>query len=202
MLSRRSTVEMAEPMGVDVESDPLLFFPLLYWPMSDGQAPPSAAAAAKLNDYMRHGGMILFDTKDQGDALGPGEGPGSRQLRSLTENLAIPALMPVEGEHVLGRSFYLLHDMPGRYTGGTVWVERTNEQVNDGVSSVVIGGNDWAGAWAVDDRGRPLAAVVPGGEQQREMAFRFGMNLVMYALTGNYKGDQVHVPHILERLSR
>jgi hypothetical protein len=25
---------------------------------------------------------------------------------------------------------------------------------------------------------------------------------VIYALTGNYKGDQVHVPHILERLGQ
>jgi hypothetical protein len=26
------------------------------------------------------------------------------------------------------------------------------------------------------------------------------VNIVMYALTGNYKADQVHVPAILERL--
>ncbi len=69
-------------------------------------------------------------------------------------------------------------------------------------NTVVVGGNDWASAWAIDNRGRPLVALVPGGERQREMSLRFGVNLVMYALTGNYKGDQVHVPHILERLSR
>jgi len=72
--------------------------------------------------------------------------------------------------------------------------------VNDGVSSVVIGGNDWAGAWATDGSGRSILPVVPGGERQREMAMRFGINLVMYSLTGNYKGDQVHLPAILERL--
>ena len=60
--------------------------------------------------------------------------------------------------------------------------------------------NDWAGAWAVDNQRRPQHASVPDGERQREMAFRFGVNLVMYALTGNYKSDQVHVPAILERL--
>ncbi|MEC7204327.1 MAG: DUF4159 domain-containing protein, partial [Pseudomonadota bacterium] len=57
-------------------------------------------------------------------------------------------------------------------------------------------------AWSVDRHGRPLYAVVPGGEKQREMAYRFGVNLVMYALTGNYKADQVHVPAILERLGQ
>ena len=63
-------------------------------------------------------------------------------------------------------------------------------------------GNDGAGAWAVDPQGRSAFAVVPGGEPQREMAMRFGVNLVMYALTGNYKSDQVHVPAILERLGQ
>jgi hypothetical protein len=70
------------------------------------------------------------------------------------------------------------------------------------VSPVVVGNGDWAGAWAVDAAGRPLYAVTPGGESQREVAYRFGVNLVMYALTGNYKADQVHLPAIMERLGR
>ena len=50
--------------------------------------------------------------------------------------------------------------------------------------------------------GRPLFATVPGGERQREFAYRTGINIVMYALTGNYKADQVHVPALLERLGQ
>jgi hypothetical protein len=102
---------------------------------------------------------------------------------------------------VLARSFYLLKDMPGRFEGG-MWAAAGQEQGNDGVSPVLVGGNDWAGAWAVDERDRPLYAAVPGGERQREMAYRVGINVVMYALTGNYKADQVHLPAILERLGR
>ena len=98
--------------------------------------------------------------------------------------------------------FYLHNDYPGRWAGGPLWVERRGGRHNDGVSSVIIGANDWAGAWAVDSFGRPMAAVVPGGERQREMAFRFGVNWVMYALTGNYKTDQVHVPAIIDRLGQ
>ena len=30
----------------------------------------------------------------------------------------------------------------------------------------------------------------------------FGVNVAMYALTGNYKTDQVHVPALLERLGQ
>ena len=96
-------------------------------------------------------------------------------------------LVPVPPDHVLTKSFYLLHEFPGRWNGGQLWVEPVEDRVNDGVSSVIVGGNDWAGAWAVDDQGRAAYAVVPGGEQQREMAMRFGVNLVMYVLTGNYK---------------
>lgn len=201
VLAQRSTAVLGEPMGVDVERDPLLFFPLLYWPVDTAQPPPSPEASRKLNDYLRHGGLILFDTRDAGE-VGLSTAPIARHLRSLTADLAIPPLVPVPTDHVLTRSFYLLKDFPGRYADSQVWIERSADPLNDGVSSVVVGGNDWASAWAIDGRGRPLVALVPGGERQRELAYRFGVNLVMYALTGNYKGDQVHVPHILERLSR
>jgi hypothetical protein len=72
----------------------------------------------------------------------------------------------------------------------------------DGVSSIMVTPNDFASAWALDDAGNPLYAVVPGGERQREMALRTGVNIVMHALTGNYKADQVHVPALLERLGQ
>jgi hypothetical protein len=103
---------------------------------------------------------------------------------------------------VLSKTFYLINDYPGRFAGGQVWVEATRARGEDEVSSVILGSNDWAGAWAADQSGRALYAVVPGGEVQREMAYRFGVNLVMYALTGNYKADQVHVPAILERVGQ
>jgi hypothetical protein len=108
----------------------------------------------------------------------------------------------VPADHVLARAFYLLTDFPGRYTGGQVWVQRDQDRANDSVSPVIIGGHDWAAAWAVDSQGRHPYATVPGGARQRLLAYRFGLNLVMYALTGNYKGDQVHVPVLLERLGQ
>ena len=95
---------------------------------------------------------------------------------------------------MLSRAFYLLSQYPGRTDGDTVWVQRQGDRSNDDVSPVVIGSHDWASAWAVDSSGRNTVAV-DGGPRQRTLAYRFGVNLVMYALTGNYKGDQVHVPH-------
>jgi len=76
-----------------------------------------------------------------------------------------------------------------------------NGSDHDGVATLILGSNDWASAWARDEDGRPMAPL-EGGEDQREMAMRFGVNLVMYALTGNYKADQVHVPALLERLGQ
>ncbi|HVI50032.1 MAG TPA: DUF4159 domain-containing protein [Candidatus Sulfotelmatobacter sp.] len=195
MLTRRTTASLGEPVGVSLDRDALAFYPLIYWPVPPHPKAPSPQARERINDYLRHGGMILFDSRDGGQGV-------SDALRLTTEGLDIPALAPVNEDHVLTHSFYILHDLPGRLAGAPVYVEDGADAGNDSVSPVVIGGNDWAAAWAVDADGQPLFAAVPGGETQREMANRFGINLVMYALTGNYKSDQVHLPALMERLRR
>ena len=204
-LDRRTAVEPGTPLGVDIEADELIFFPLLYWPITAAEPPPSPQAVGKLNRYLDTGGTILFDTRDGAEvaagALG-GSALAAAALQQLTAGLKMPPLVPIPPDHVLTKSFYLLHEFPGRWSLGRLWVEPAEDHVNDGVSSIIVGANDWAAAWAVDDEGRPLFAAVPGGEAQREMALRFGINLVMYVLTGNYKSDQVHVPAILERLGQ
>jgi hypothetical protein len=204
-LNRRTAVETAEPLAVDLERDELIFFPLLYWPVVSTQTAPSAQAVERINRYLETGGTILFDTRDANDQTpGPvgGAASSAQRLRRLVAGIKMPPLVPIPPDHVLTKSFYLLHDFPGRWNNGTLWVEPVEDRVNDGVSSAIVGANDWAGAWAIDGQGRPAFAVVPGGEPQREMAMRFGINLVMYVLTGNYKSDQVHVPAILERLGQ
>ncbi len=204
VLAQRTSIEAGDPVAVDPAVDELAVFPLLYWPVPPEHPALRPEALGRIEDYLRLGGMVLFDTGDAARLL-PGQevvGPGEARLAELLQGLDLPPLEPVPEDHVLTRSFYLLQDLPGRFAGRTVWVDRMPQSVNDGVSSVVIGGNDWAGAWAEDEYGRSLYPVVPGGERQREMARRFGVNLVMYALTGNYKTDQVHVPALLERLGQ
>ena len=205
VLNRRTAVETADPLAIDIETDELIFFPLLYWPVTADQPPPSPSAIERINRYIDTGGTILFDTRN-GDEQTPGPFGGAaiaaERLRRLTAGIKMPSLVPIPPDHVLTKSFYLTHEFPGRWDVGTLWVEPVENRVNDGVSSVIVGADDWAAAWAIDKDGRPLYAAVPGGEEQREMAVRFGINLVMYVLTGNYKADQVHVPAILERLGQ
>ncbi|MBN8631695.1 MAG: DUF4159 domain-containing protein [Rhodobacterales bacterium] len=216
-LWQRTSVEPMMPMDVDIEKDELAFFPFLYWPVTAGATQPSDAAYAKLNQYLRTGGMILFDTRDADIAgLGGAVTPEGEALQLIASGLDIPPLEPMPPDHVLTRTFYLLQDFPGRFNGGQVWVEAAPNaaaeaaegmpfrNLNDGVTPVVIGGNDWAAAWATDLNGVPLVPIGRGfaGEQQREISYRFGINLIMHVLTGNYKSDQVHVPALLERLGQ
>jgi hypothetical protein len=143
--------------------------------------------------------MVVFDAPEQSGAVG-GKGAGER-LDAILRTLDLPALEPVADDHVLTRSFYLLKGLPGRYTDARVYVDK-GTTATDGVASIIVGGNDWVAAWARDSSGLPLYPAVPGGENQREMAYRAGVNMVMYALTGNYKSDQVHLPAIMQRLTQ
>ncbi len=213
ILSLRTAIEPGKPMAVDVVRDEIAFFPVLYWPVLANVTRLDDKTIAKIDAYMRRGGMIIFDTRDFG--LG-----GSRQfgfstgtktpLQRLLGNLSVPRLEPVPDGHVLTKSFYLLNVFPGRWDGGQLWVEAQGKVAGggrrarraDGVSSILVTSNDFAAAWALDESNRPLFPTVPGGPAQREMAFRVGINIAMYALTGNYKADQVHVPALLERLGQ
>ena len=207
-ISAKTALEPGDPIGLKLDQDELTLFPLIYWPITAGQQTPSSEQLAKIDRYLRGGGMMLLDTRDQDQKTAQLGGLTAQDaaLRRILAGLDLPPLEALPEDHVLRRSFYLLETFPGAMNGGEIWVEATPSDTelagttNDGVSSVIIGSHDWASAWALDTYGRPIAPVVPGGEHQRKLAFRFGTNLAMYALTGNYKGDAVHTRALIERL--
>lgn len=201
ILFRRSSVEPASPHSVDLETDALDVYPALFLALPDNPQPFSETAVARLNAYMRNGGSLFIDTR-QGGTIGGGNSFDG--LERVLNGLDTPALAPVPEDHVLTRSYYLIDDFPGRYENRNLWIEATGaaekqDRRGDGVSRLFVGDADYLAAWAVDDRGRPIYSV-DGGDLQREMSIRFGVNLVIYILTGNYKEDQVHIPALLERL--
>jgi Domain of unknown function (DUF4159)/Aerotolerance regulator N-terminal len=201
ILRNRTSVEPADPVGLDLDKDEPRLYPLIYWPITSSQPNLSPRASASLDRYLRTGGILFVDTRDQQMSFDRGAS-GNPDLKRLLSGIETPPLITMPADHVLTKSFYLLSEMPGRWAGGKLWIEAGNGRVNDGVTTIIIGSNDYAGAWAVDPRGRGLNPVMPGGETQREMAFRVGVNLVMHALTGNYKDDAVHLQDIMQRLRR
>jgi hypothetical protein len=215
-LAQRTALEAGEPVGLDPAKDELSFFPLIYWPVVPGAPRPSQAALTRIDSYMKQGGTVLFDTRDAVMAPpGPGgenRSPGMVALRDILASLDIPELEPVPRDHVLTKTFFLLKDFPGRFAQGQLWVEaiappnddepERPARGGDGVSSILITSNDFAGAWAQRPDGQAMLPTVPGEPRQREYAFRAGVNIVMYTLTGNYKADQVHIPALLERLGQ
>jgi hypothetical protein len=216
-LAQRTALEAGDPVGVDPAHDELAFFPLIYWPVVPGAPKPPQAALDKIDAYMKQGGTVLFDTRDAVEAPpganGASQTPGMQTLREILSSLDVPELEPVPREHVLTKTFYLLRDFPGRFDDGQTWVEALPRDGDedaashparggDGVSPIIITSNDLAGAWAIRADGQPMLPMSPGEPRQREFAFRAGVNIVMYTLTGNYKADQVHAPALIERLGQ
>ena len=216
-LAQRTALEAGDPVGVDPARDELAFFPLIYWPIVPGAPKPPQDAINRIDAYMKQGGTVMFDTRDAIEAP-PGDGgasqtPGMLTLRNILSSLDVPELEPVPREHVLTKTFYLLRDFPGRFNTGQTWVEALPRDDDDdeasrparggdGVSPIIITSNDLAGAWAIRPDGQPMLPLTPGEPRQREFAFRAGVNIVMYTLTGNYKADQVHAPALIERLGQ
>lgn len=186
MLTARTSVEPGPPVALDLARDDLSAYPFIYWP-----APPTPrrlpdAALSNVDRYLAIGGLLLVDTRDAGAQQ------RGRPAQAMLAGLDVPPLEQVDQEHVLTRAFYLLRSFPGRSQSAQLWAESSSAASSrDGVAAIFIGDGDWASAWSGQ------AGV---SDRQRELSLRFGVNLVMVALTGNYKADQVHVPALLERM--
>ena len=194
-LRRRTSVEPASRRRVVSATDPDLFhLPFLYV-AGRGRFPElGAEAEAALRRYLGHGGTVLFD-----DASGVADSGFAQGVERLLGRL-FPgrSLRPLPADHTVFQSFYLLQGAPGRKIVRPFLYGLDLEDLTPAILCV----NDLGGAWDADPLGGYTYPCVPGGERQREMSFRLGINLVMYALTGNYKKDQVHIPFILRRRRR
>jgi len=212
-LAERTALEPGAPIAIDIARDELAFYSLLYWPIDPAMDKPSDQTIARIDTFMRNGGTILFDTRDHINASANSfaSTPATLKLREILEDLDVPPLEPVPPDHVLTKAFYLLDTFPGRYASSPLWVESLEQvsargdrpvRAGDGVSPILITGNDFAAAWAITNTGEFMYPTVPNNPVQRDYAFRSGVNIVMYSLTGNYKADQVHIPALLERLGQ
>jgi hypothetical protein len=205
LVSARSSARLGEPAAVDPGADDIDLFPLIYWPVLPNAAAPSATACTALIGYMQHGGLLLIDSQG-GDANAAGSGAGfapgaAAALGRVTACLDLPPMEPLTTANAIAHSFYILPSFAGKFVGDPVLIANAAARDADGVTPVVIGQNDWAGAWARDANGDAEQTPLPGGEDQRVIADRFGTNLVIYALTGDYKSDQSRLPAFLNAMS-
>jgi len=188
--TRTSVAALPEARAVDLASPELFSTPFLYVG-GDGPMPPLPDAAIEnLRRFLTFGGFVVFDAAD--GARGAFAAAAERELARI---LPTSPVGRVPATHVLYKSFYLLDQPVGRvlerpYLSGSLVGERL---------AAVVSANDLAGAWSRDDLGSWDYECVPGGDPQRELAFRLGVNLVMYALCTDYKEDQVHIPFIMKR---
>lgn len=193
VMKRTSVEAMLEAKSVTLSSKALFKTPFLYMSGDDAFSPFSKEARATLRRFLTFGGFLFIDAN-----LESGMGFDESVRREMAAIFPEFSLEPLEAEHTLFKSFYLLDGRWGRVQRKT-YVEGVTLQNR---TMVVYSQNDVGGAWMRDDFGNYLFPTVPGGEAQREMAFRFGVNLVKYSLCTNYKSDQVHIPFILKRRRR
>ncbi|HEY1856706.1 DUF4159 domain-containing protein [Acidocella sp.] len=203
-VSAHTSVTLGPPAALTPGSDDLSLYPLIYWPLVPGAPPLIPAACSALSDYMSHGGLLVIDTQG-GDAGAPGSGAGfadgaATTFAHDTACLNLPPLEKLTTANVLAHDFYVIPDFPGRFAGAPVLIATASGRDADDVTPLIVGQNDWAGAWAHDASGNGEQMPLPDGEAQRLIAERFGINLVIYALTGSYKADQNSAPALLDQL--
>lgn len=190
-IGQRTSIEVElEPSVLDPDAAELFRNPLLYL-SGTGEFALDEAGIRQLRRHLTFGGMLLVDSAE----ARPG-GPFDESVRRLLDRvLPQKDWMDIPNEHVLYKSFYLVPSQAGR----VLRVPRLEGIRLDERYAVVYSQNDLAGAWARDAFGRWEYEVTPGGERQREMAFRLGVNIAMYSICLDYKDDLVHTPFILRR---
>ncbi|MCK5797713.1 MAG: DUF4159 domain-containing protein [Deltaproteobacteria bacterium] len=191
-LDKRTSVDVAaKPIVLDLDSKELFRYPFLYLGGDQAFPLPPQATIAKLRRHLVFGGFLFIDSAEA-QPRGAFDTSARALIRAIFPK---DPLRPIPRKHVIYKSFYLLDRIVGR----VATVSQIEGVARDGRMALVNTQNDLAGAWARDNFGQWSYSVYPGGARQRELAFRWGINVVMYALCLGYKADQVHIPFILKR---
>ena len=195
-LSKRTSVRVDERPVILSPAHPdwvkkLYTLPLLVW-LGEGTVKPFTEETIRhLNQWLRAGGVLFID-----DISPLGDDRFDRSLRPQLRRIwPEGALTRVEADHTIYRSFYLLDKPYGRVSRRR-WLEGVSFEE---LSPILYAREDTFGALGRDYLGQWRLPVSPGGAVQREYAFRFAINLLMYSTCLNYKSDQVHTLTILRR---
>ena len=191
-IQRVSSVEAVERVPRVAPSDIALFDHPFAVLVGDGGFPElDEESVEHLTRYVTYGGFLFID-----DVSGTEErGEFDRSVRRLLGRMfPTRSLVAVDSEHSLYRAFFFITAPAGR-----VMVQGHLEGIAlDQITPIVYSRNDLSGALERSPSGRHVLPVVPGGEAQRREAVKLSVNLMLYALTSNYKKDQAHVNALIE----
>ncbi len=191
-ISNRTSAEVypeARPFNL---ADKVLFkYPFLYFGGEGGFPALGDGEVANLRRYLTYGGFVLADANDGSS----GDGFDASFRREMARVLPGSPLTRLPPDHVLFKTYYLLDR-----NGGRLMVRPFLEAATIGMRvALVYSQNDLAGAWSRDEHGDWEFECSPGGESQREVAIRTGVNIAFYAMCLDYKDDAVHLKYILKR---
>lgn len=193
--------EVERMTSVDVESerrdlaigDPQLFYyPFLYACGSRDFTPLTQAEVERLRSWLDAGGTLVADDA----ACTPGYGFDAAFRRELARVVPSARLERLSAEHTVFKSFFLVRSVAGARVVSP-FLEGLSIQ---GRTAVIYSPNDLLGAFARDPLGRWSDPCLPGGDRQRRLALHLGVNIVMYALCGDYKQDRIHTPFLRQRI--
>lgn len=187
-LVQTTSIEAVDRVATLPPDDPSLFEHPFAVLVGDGAFEPlEEGPLEQLSRYLTYGGFLFID-----DATGAEDSAFDRSVRRLCARLyPTRPLAPLPADHSLYRAFFLNPAGVGR-----VATHSYLEGVTDGETTPLIYcRNDLSGALVRGADGRYAYPLSPGGD--RSEAIKLGINLVMYALTSNYKKDQAHVRQLI-----
>ncbi len=188
---RTSIDAMKERRSLTLTDPDLFFSPFLYMAGKYEFEPFTPQEREILKRFLTYGGSLFAE--DTMGAKGFGFDRAFRtEMKQILPHHELKRLPP---DHSVYRSFYLIENIGGRqkvspYLEGIII---------DNWTPVIYSQNDLSGAWARDKFGKWINECVPGGESQRSLAFKAGINIIVYSLTSDYKKDLVHHPFIKRR---
>ena len=191
-LELRTSINSMKERRVTTVGDPgLFFYPFLYMAGKYEFEPFTVQEREILRRYLTYGGFLFAE--DTMGARGFGfDRSFSREVEEVFPGHELKRLPP---DHSVYRSFYLMDNIGGR--------QRVNPFLEgitiDNWTPVIYSMNDLSGAWSRDRFGKWINECVPGGEPQRSIAFKAGINIIVYSLTSDYKKDLIHHPFIKRR---
>lgn len=192
-LVRRTSAPARMSSGRVAADDASLFHePFVIWAGTSNVPPLTGRELRGLREYIRLGGVLVVDDAD------PDSGAfGRAARRELQRVLPDASVVPLDGSHVIYKSYYMIERPVGRVLGPP----RMDAIVRGKDARVIFSSHDLLGALARDGSTWALE-VSPGGAVQRQSAIRLAVNLAMYVLCSDYKDDQVHAPWLMRRRVR